>query len=1645
MQTSTWRFSWAPATPAPIARIALGTPVPYLGVAILFDARGSEGTDLTWEWEVTSSPHGAVIPELVPEETEASAVSLLADQAGPWGVAVTVRDSSGRTARASLEVVVSNLLAPVEPPPIPDGQWPFEVIGSVYRQMEDAEVLVAFWSGLVQLAAADLLRTYQARAGQSIRTVPDAVSAEWVPLPSEYVPSAPPVAWVAPSQQGTDASTVSSSQQVQVAALSAREVLVLSGSALQSSIGQDLVIEEGALRGSYRVNSITPIGTGYLLSEHTLLPSVPVRTTFTGMRIVRGSAVVRDSNIDWAGAGTQVGDLLVLSAGAAGHYRVASFTEDTHTLILDRPVHTTRSGVSGTCLPAMWASTAPTGVSLTSTVYIPQGSLSTTYLSGGTLSASGTLVGPYEVLVSERHLSSSLLGRPLTLLTPPNAGRQATIASLNAAGTGYLLSQPLAGPFPASVRYQVPSPLLVQGRLLVVDGEAHPILGITLDTSLPAVEAGGPGPSWALSLGGSQLRWGREGMAWRLDSTLFFDGATEQDLPRAGLTAGDILMVDVVRTDTGREATLPAVVTGVFEGRISAAPGYDATTAQINGSTWASFYRALGLPRVRFDADGQVVLDRLAGQVGADIDSLSFRSALYGSPVSSETGFTLGGIPFRVRQVRVRRNSRLPLPPDTCAVPMLQEWIRQPDGADEGDGRTIITRDSVVRALVRRPEMRYEGRDYSLQHRYVPLQGVSSTVGSRFFSVENRDLTADRIQPGDTLQVQSGLDSGEYQILSVEAGRLEVVPPARGLPRFTASDLRARVVRAQEGSFLAFHPGTYTLSSRMPEILWAPRLLRSNDAHIEQAFGVLVGLTRDQHEAQSAYPPPYRVVVAALQRGYSLGATPAALQVSLNALAGLPLLDRPCLLRSIHPAWSAGTGLLVVEELNEAGQPSGVQRRLPYPSSGGYAPFSALSTNPQTQAPWAPGDTLPPWTPLCGRVLVEDEGTAPGWWRTGAPTRGRELARFHSFQVLLDLLAVPSSSMGLLEHAVRQLSPVWTSATVQGVLRLQEVVEIEDTLGVHAVEGMWDHPAHSLEASGVVDETNGSGLPLMHLDLGALATRTLFSGQDLVVSAGSAVVSSARGGFTGTPTRAAWAAFPDFPQVDTDTTGPWEAHTDALPHDLVRVGDILRVQRGTAEGWYRIEAVTETTLTVDTDEDLPHSPDPATWQNAEGLPFQILRIEDPVRLEGTGGYCEEDSTLFRDDAGMFWWDGAAVGDWLRVYTGANRGVYRITQLTADDPDPEAAQGETLPRGTCLVVTPALPMADEEMEYDVFRESLRANPLLYSTDFACDGTELVTSENGSFVLSLLRPGDELQIFSGPDVYKTFRVLEIASDTEMYVSPAPSTWSGVVGSVQRRGRDYSPLSSSGDFERPWTEETTEVCIYEPRSLVFVRGDGLLYRTSLWAAPTGDEEGSDSLAGLGMVAGMQVDIGGARVGLTSITGTFVNGETITGGTSGATATCAFAAALPGRMYLLLRTGVVVQGETVTGSTSGATATVLSVSADPLYSGSRVVQELEEADAWGWEEEVMIGTDGSAASTWPMPFSVWDLSEQWELDADTATAVGGDDLEDAGVQAGDVLRFGEGATAVVLSVSGSVLTLTQSTGITSARYAGAVWRTIC
>ena len=81
-----------------------------------------------------------------------------------------------------------------------------------------------------------------------------------------------------------------------------------------------------------------------------------------------------------------------------------------------------------------------------------------------------------------------------------------------------------------------------------------------------------------------------------------------------------------------------------------------------------------------------------------------------------------------------------------------------------------------------------------------------------------------------------------------------------------------------------------------------------------------------------------------------------------------------------------------------------------------------------------------------------------------------------------------------------------------------------------------------------------------------------------------------------------------------------------------------------------------------------------------------------------------------------------------------------------------------------------------------------------------------------------------------------------------------------------------------------------------------------------------------------------------LTGVTGTFQAAETVTGGTSGATATVAFWHATPGKLSITGVTGTFECNETLTGGTSGATGTISALGKGDFTSSGRSVNFVME-----------------------------------------------------------------------------------------------------
>ena len=91
------------------------------------------------------------------------------------------------------------------------------------------------------------------------------------------------------------------------------------------------------------------------------------------------------------------------------------------------------------------------------------------------------------------------------------------------------------------------------------------------------------------------------------------------------------------------------------------------------------------------------------------------------------------------------------------------------------------------------------------------------------------------------------------------------------------------------------------------------------------------------------------------------------------------------------------------------------------------------------------------------------------------------------------------------------------------------------------------------------------------------------------------------------------------------------------------------------------------------------------------------------------------------------------------------------------------------------------------------------------------------------------------------------------------------------------------------------------------------------------------------------------------------FQDGETITGGTSGATAKVVNVQAEPKRIYIVNKSGTFQASETVTGGTSGATATLTSGTVEVNQSGRILVSIFATIPVAG-DSLQFASTDGNA-----------------------------------------------------------------------------------
>ncbi len=1602
-------FAIEPARSKPVAVINPSEISRVVGAVIRLDGRASsssDGSELTYAWSFSETPLGSTTTEFTDVEGDGSVVTFVPDVTGQYTVQLVVSTPYRSSDAVEATVEATSVLLPLSLRTTPNGKALFNVVSSFWKMVDRNAVFSTVWSGYMQGVGSDMLRAFQVDYGKSISTVQEMFQRRWIAYPPALeLDSSLCTGVFGYHQGGVAAFTPSGSIATLGAIVSDTEIVLVDGTASLSAVGMDLVVytSDGDNTGTYTINRLNSDSSGYIVSASTPFPSPSADTIAAAetLATAAGSDEVYDTVLtaDFAAAGVEAGDVLRIESGADAGYYVIEEIVSARRLRVDRAVTQTRSGRTYSIFNTVRVSAAKQASAATDTVYLPASEADLSSLTARTLSGSGTLTGLYEITVEPRHVFQAMVGERIYIRTGSTSTRSYTITGINEAGTGYVVGAAFStsSSFPVDVAYSLTSNVDAADRLLILEGEAYQIVSAEYDAGTDP-EDGGRGEVWVVVLAEATAPAGREGMSWRIAATL---STTEhEDFEELGVTAGDLLVLEVVRVDSDFVGEFPCYVLGARGNVLS----FDFGTSEppttgpgsLSGDEILALATELKVPYVYEDESGEVLVTLSAEEVQALVSSSGFELTYGNVPISSSTEIDLDLFKVRLRVKKIVRNCRVPVDDTLVSVPSLFEYIASPSTGENDDGETIlVTEYGEATTLARAPIELIENRDYSISSD-TSLTGSNlvTEAGSSTLQIPGGDLIDRDVRVGDYIDIESGFDQGRYYIRAVLDTERVSALTAEGSPPGTAgTGLDFTLVRRTTGNFLRFVDGMFTPASPAPDRFWAQLSLFDNYETIEDNFGIAVGVTKEQLDEYGASQVSYRGAVRALMFAWTRGPTVRNVTVGNHVLMGLPVTEVPGRIIDLDEAYDAsnGRGRVLVEDLDHDGNGTNLVRAYFFSSTeDGLDTFQGIATNPTTGEAYTVGDDVPQMVALSKGIVVDDYLTDATWWKSSAATGADELKKFHTWQVLVDAAQVDSRDMQLIVDFCSGIRPIYTKPKVVLVLYLEDEITIEDEVSLEGTLFLYDDPILSVEATHITDSYNGSSLPQRLLDIGSFATRTLFEGVDLSTEAGTGVVTSARGGFMGT-----LDATP-LEHADDEAVGVLHGVNDYFTGDvyyrgtpLVRAGDVLYITGGANRGRYSIVSVdSDTQLTVEGLEDYPPTTRPAAEIEAgESQVFQIQRLDSHRVTSGTAaaalneGAGDDATSTIEDVEGNFRWNGVAVGDVLVITsTGATiaPGTYEVLEIGT------WLDGDRVDLDTRLVVRGTLTVG-EAFEYWILRDALRENPLAEMGDLEIGGST-ATSASGAFQVLYLRPGDQLEILSGTYAGQAFDILDATSATTLYIDATLGAETGVQARIVRPAAFSSDETRDEDWglERLCLSDDVTATIVAPRSLVVTVPDLVL------ANDTTDPDPGNWFA---TATSATVDLSTAGV----VVGAYLSVQV-------ATAADPAVAELP--------------PATPDASNSG-TREVLGVAG-----GVATIRGL-----WRSGESPVAGEFYVDAADW----SVVDAT------AELTTAATLEGL----VVPGDVVEIDDVGSFVVASVSGAVLTLTRDTGVNPpASYTGRVYR---
>lgn len=1255
-----------------------------IGSVVKVDGRLSSDPDqlpLTYTWTFDSVPIGS---KVVGEgfrtiDQDGAMVSFSPDIVGEYVVGLVVSNGMFESEKAQAVSSIRAILVPHGRGLVPDGKWIWSYIRDVWQQVENKEMFETLWSALIQIAGSELLKLYEVDFNKSIRDIQDLYQRRWLSYePNRDILVNGPDFFIGNHYAGTNATTVNLGLQGALIVLSATEVILVEGSILQNVGGETLTLHNSQNTvndSTYKLQGVNSAKNGYRLVVTDPIPDPVADRVDTNVGII-----FDPQSKKWSiyGVSGKPYAELMSEYGSPMDYLLPLFM-----------------GTSGGVLRAQ----------VGDVVHFP----------------SGLNKGFYRI--TEKSGSFFTVDK-----APPSFSTPATAAVFKAdiyrpinfevSQPEVLLTDTVAIPYDPNNDVSVVAP----GRLLVVGGQAYTITRSTLDTKQRV-------PTVIITVDRPLLQSGLQGLSWRTPPTLI---STTQDFDTDGTAVGDSITFDLVQSAT-ETTSVPCQVVGVDRGRLGFVftnePLTPGVVPTVPTSTYLQIANDFHIDGVKQNDDGSVSFSGTAEKYVESISSKAFKEAYWNKQLTPDTDIKVNPN-FNVKPRVFSRSKLIPVDESLVSVPLLQNFIVQPD-VTEVNGKSFQVRNGIGYELKAPPIFLKENIDYVIDGDYAFQGSMTFETGLDIIDVDDGDFVDRGIGPGDQFIISSPITLARtyyvHSVLSATRLRLTRSVPLYALSTFVTANVQIK--RRRSGHFLRFTPGTFTADKPAPDRLWAEVSFFNNNDNIENNFGILVGLTRDDIASVST-DLNYRQAVSGIMFAYLRGSALEKVRLGAQILLGLPFAENRGIIRSIENDYRLdihGTpilGRLLIEDIDNVGQALGTQRIYTFPIEEGSV-LAGLETSPVTGVEYKVGDVVEKFAALSKGVEISDYVSSP---LDSNFTVKRSLQQFHSLRLRVNDNLFTLNEIGLVSTFLKRITPSYVAFFLSSLSEFFDTVKIVDTGFYKIALQTVDNASLCVPPTMMLNSRNVSGIPQVYLDEKPYWVRR--SGRDLVTVDGSSSVTVPAGGLL-------------VPRVSEIFEAP-----------LVRAGDSLRIFDGLNAGLYEISSVTSDTILA-----LLGAP-AAGFEGGVGLRYAVIRpIKTMLRDVDTFSFSSGNPLVTTTTAALRT-DGVAPGDLLLNLGTTLGGPTKYTILEVLESVPSSGVWDT------LRISPT-PGATGSDTFAIARSKVFESP--FPTTFTITGAAggKYTLPALSLLNSLTEVGDILQVYSGGEYLDEYLILD---SEQKHISPA-----------------------------------------------------------------------------------------------------------------------------------------------------------------------------------------------------------------------------------------------------------------------------------